>query len=157
MITLFMMKRRILVTALFAASATMLAGCSTSVEHTAAGSEIYKNSSTLTGGTEYYATGSQGDGVDDARVTIETLKQAPEAVSGSALPKYTTETLLPFKNVRGGANGDKVRMTVESLSKNGKAECQISHMDMIIHDVAEGDHAKAVCEGVLNTWADHTK
>lgn len=134
-----------------------LSGCASPVERTAAGSEIYKNSSTLTGGTEYYATGSQGDGVDDARVTIETLKESPDRVPGSAPEKETTETLLPFKATRGAANGDTIRMTVESLSKNGKAECQISHMDMIIHDVAEGDHAKAVCEGVLNTWAKHSK
>lgn len=128
-----------------------LSGCST-VEHTTAGSEIYQNSETVTG-VVYRASGSHANAADDAEITVETL----ETEYANPLPKETTTSIFPWTVTRPGANGDLVRMTVKSLSEDGVAECQISFEDTIIHDVAKGDHPKAVCEGRLTFWKDHVK
>ena len=123
-----------------------ISGCTSTGGSSAIG-ESYQNSETVSG-LIYYASGSQGDGADDARVTIEPIGAQTEELTAAG----GTDTLLPYTVTTGGADGAKVRMTVESLSSDGEVECQVSYLDMIIHNEASGDHAVAVCEGVLSSW-----
>lgn len=123
-----------------------LAGCA---GESKPGQEIYQNSETVQG-LIYRADGTTGDGADDVKVTI-----TPTSTDQTGEPG--TDSLVPWTKTTSGAEGDKVKMTVESLSTNGEAECQISYQDIIIHNTASGDHAVAVCEGTLSTWAEQNR
>lgn len=125
-------------------SIATLSGCS-QPESSPTG-ETYQNSENVTG-LIYRADGSTGDGADDVSITIEPIES-------QQTQQVKTDSLVPWTSTVAGSDGDKVRMTVESLSSNGEAECQISYRDIIIHNTASGDHAIAVCEGTLSAWAD---
>jgi len=141
----------LIVAAVLLSSVVTLSGCSGEGGPKAGSPEtgdIYQNSETVEG-LIYYAAGSVGDGADDARVSIKPIGgQSANDLTGES----GTDTLLPFTLTTGGAEGETVRMTVESLSSDGEVECQISYRDIIIHNTASGDHAVAVCEGKLTAW-----
>ena len=137
--------KRIIVAAVGAAILTSsLVSCSGSSPEASENGTIIQNSETVQG-LSYRASGSTGDGADDARITVKATKTDPEATEAY-------DTLVPWTRTSTGNDGDTVSMTVESLSTDGKAECQIFYKDIIIRNVATGDHAIAKCEGVLSAF-----
>lgn len=126
--------------------ASMLSGCSPSAGSDT--SEVMRNSETVSG-LIYRATGSVGDGPDDAIINIATTTSDTEGAKD-------VNTILPWTRTTSGADGLKVKMTVESLSSDGEVQCQIFYQDIIIIHKASGDHAVATCEGTLDSYDELT-
>jgi hypothetical protein len=117
----------------------VITGCSSQTN--SATGDKYENSERVTG-LIYMASGTQGDGPDDATVIIEPTDSDPTGEPGAS-------TLLPWTKTTTGTQGSKVSMTVESLASDGTVECQIMFDNIIIHNKASGDHVKVTCEGTL--------
>ena len=121
-----------------------LSGCA-AVANTTDGSatgDKYENSERVSG-LIYMAKGTIGDGADDAIVNIEPSEADAEGT-------VDANTILPWTRTAQGVAGDKVKMTVKSLSSDGTVECQIFFDNIIIHNTASGDHATVTCEGTLD-------
>lgn len=117
----------------------LLSGCSSDNSNSG---EKYKNSEKVDG-LVYMAMGTQGDGPDDAIVNVASTKSNPEETKD-------VNTILPWTKTVKGTAGEKVSMTVESLSSDGTVECQIMFDDIIIYNKASGNNVTVTCEGTLD-------
>ena len=123
-----------------------LIGCSTSTPHSENG-EVTDNGSTSDSPKwnqlVYTATGTQGDGADDATTIIE-----PPVGSGEA--RTEEDSILPLSQI-GEMFGRpmKVDMTVKSLSSDGTVGCEVTWRNVRLKNTASGDHAVARCVGVM--------
>jgi len=103
-----------------------------------------ENSDTVDG-LSYRASGTVGDGPDDALISIKSTTSDPTETVDSP-------TILPWTRTSVGNDGDKVSMTVESLSSDGTVQCQIFYKNLIIINEASGDHVTVTCEGELSAF-----
>jgi hypothetical protein len=89
----------------------------------------------------FEATGSLGQGVDDVQATVFDGTQEQQLVGLSPTSLNTSHCPV--------AGGTEVRMSVETLSANGWAECRITFAGRSVTNRAEGDHAVAECTATL--------
>jgi hypothetical protein len=123
-----------------------LAGCASSKPNSANGDKS-DNGSTSAGNNwnqlVYRATGTQGDGADDATTIIV----PPE---GSGEQATQEDSILPFWVVTSAyGNSVKVNMTVKSLSSKGTVGCEVTWRNVTLKNTASGDHAVAKCIGTM--------
>lgn len=118
--------------------AVMLTSCSTPQHIQAPGTvgDMYENSEYVAG-TEYYVNGDHANAADDVKISIKPIAKNDEGVE--------TTSIVPWKQTRPAALGDKVKMTVQSYTENGTVECQISSGKYIVHNTAKGKTPTVTC------------